>query len=208
MKKRLSTGLLFFAMITPFLSAASYGNALDLLLKSTSISKRRTAYLNIVKKPDAYSDQILLGLNNWQITSVQGAKVLDRLIYLASVLKRNEFVKPLANLASDPEYQVHQCIYWCPANFALAVYSISRPWVSPGQATNWNIPYIPDNGLLRGLSLSRSSPGIQFARSEDQGSLSKAETLSEAELIQQASPSNMNLTTRWIAAADKRRWKK
>jgi len=202
MKNRVLTSLLFLAIIAPVLGAASSENMLDVFLSSASLADRRAAYLDILKNPNAYSDQILLYLENWQKTSDQDAEVLDRVIYLASAIKKNEFVGPLVNIASDPEYQEHKCIYWCPAIFALAVYSISRPWISPGQSTNWNIPHIPDmDSLLRGLSLSRSSPGIMFAQSEDQEALSKAETMSEDELIHQAAPSNKNMETRWIAVS-------
>jgi len=181
-------------------ASASSPNALDVLLKSTSISERRDAYMDILKDPGAYSDRILLGLDIWQKTRDQGIEVLNKLIYLAAVLKRDEFIEPLINIASDPKYMEPECIYGCPAILALAVLSISKRWTPPDRVANRENTYLHDLDLvLGGVSLSRSRPGITFARSEDQELLSKTETLSEEELIKRAAPFNKEYKTRWLA---------
>ena len=65
--------------------------ALDMLLKSPEVSERRAAYLEILKKPDEYTEQILRGIDSWQKTKELGEGVLDKFIYLAAVLKRDAF---------------------------------------------------------------------------------------------------------------------
>jgi hypothetical protein len=177
----------------PGIGSPVSANSLYVLLKSTSIDDRRTAYLDILKDPDAYSDQILLGIDIWEKTRTQGIAALNKLIYLAAFLKKDEFIEPLKSIASDPAYTEHECIYDCPANFALAVFITSKRWTPPVQM---DLDLMSDNGL----SLSKTHPGIQFARSEDQELLRKTETLSEEDLILQAAPFNRDSMTRWLVA--------
>jgi len=203
MRKSLLISLFGCLVFIPSQNSAFSTNSLDILLKSTSISERRTAYLDILKDPDAYVDQILLGIDIWQKTRDQGIEVLNRLIYLAAVLKKDEFIEPLINIANDPEYTEHECIYDCPAIFALAVFTTSMHWTPPVQTVDLEIPYLQylDSLMsMRRTSLRRTRPGITFSRSEDQELLSKTETLSEEELIQQAAPFNKDHMTRWLAA--------
>jgi hypothetical protein len=198
----------FLCLIFPSgFARESSSNALDVILNSTSVSERRTAYLNILENPSLYADQVLLRLEDWlkayrqNINDPDKIVSLNRLIYLAAALKGNKFVGPLVKIATDSEYKEQQCIYCCPAIFALAVYSITKPWESPGQRTNWNIPDIPDvNSMLKDFALLPSSGHLEFPDPKGQQLLRRTETMSEEELIKQASPFDMDYTARWLAA--------
>jgi len=201
MKKCLILSL-FCCLAVPNLAiAAPIGNALDVLLNSPSIPERRVAYLEIIKNPDAYSDQIFLGLVNWNKTSYQNINAFNKLVYLAALLKRSEFIEPLKNLGNDPEYRLRECIYSCPPGFALTAFVISKRWAPPDNAANHKNTYLEDLDFYKDkISLTKSHPRIVFALSEDQQLLSKTESLCEEELIKQAAPTNTDYKTRWLAA--------
>jgi hypothetical protein len=177
------------------------GDALDVLLSSTSVSERRSAFMDILKNPGPSIDRILLGIDIWQKTKEQGIEALNKLIYLGAIVKKDEFLEPLLNMAMDPEYSGYECIYTCPAIFALAVYVVSKKWTPPEASFLMKDQYLRDiDSLVRQVSLIRKHSGIYFGRPEDQELLAKMEEMSEEQLIKQASPYNQDKNTRWLAA--------
>jgi hypothetical protein len=189
--------ILLCCLMFPFaLASSSSPNALDVLLNSTSISERKAAFLDIAKNSVAHAARILDGLVHWKETKDQRFAALNKLIYLAAVLKRDEFINPLLNIADNPEYTKYQCIYNCPVILALEVFAVSNRWAPTDQI----IAKLPQLQFYGQISLLWRHSGIQFARPEDQELLSKTETLSEEELIRKAGPFNSDYKTRWLAA--------
>jgi hypothetical protein len=191
-KKNLLGALLFFVVAIPNYGV-TFSGALDILLCSSSVEERRAAYLEVLRDPDHYTEQIVKGIADWRSTEKYGIQALDKLIYLSAVLKRDDFYAPIKALSLDSEYTDHECIYDCAANFALAVFGIS----------NMSKPLSGKDTNLREYyerSLKRTRSGILFARPEDQELLNKTETLTEDDLIRQAAPFNGDYTERWLAA--------
>jgi hypothetical protein len=187
----------FFCLIFPLgFVRTSSPNALDVFLNSTSISERKAAFLDIAKNSDAYTARILGCLVQWKEIKDKDFTTLNKLIYLAAVLKRDDFIEPLLNIAGNPEYTKYGCIYNCPVILALEVFAVSNRWTPTDQI----IAKLPQLKFYGQISLLRRLSGIQFARPEDQELLSKTETLSEEELIRQAAPFNSDYKTRWLAA--------
>lgn len=198
LRKSLCLGLLFSPIMTGFLALRPSKDALVILLWSSSLSERRSAYQEVFKNPNAYVDEIMQSLMQWQ--KIKDIRALDDLIYLAALLKRDEFVDPLIGIATDTKYRRQECIYDCPPELALAIYTISKPWASPHKLENHSIPETLDlSPYLKRASLSKGSPPIQFADAANQELLSKMEGLSEEALIERADPANEDSLTRWLA---------
>ncbi|MGB8960036.1 MAG: hypothetical protein WCC00_13585 [Candidatus Aminicenantales bacterium] len=191
MKKNLLGALLFFIVAIPNYGV-SFSGALDVLLCSSSVEERRAAYLEVLKDPDHYTDQIVKGIADWESTEKQGIWALNKLIYLAALLKKDDYYAPIKALSLDSEYTKYECIYDCAVNFALGVFGISKI----SKPLLWT-----DTDLREyyARSLKRTRSGIQFARPEDQELLNKMETLTEENLILQAAPFNNDELKRWMA---------
>jgi len=191
MKKNFLCALLLLIVAIPNYGV-TFSDALDRLLRASRVEERRTAFLEVLENPDKYADQIVKGIADWQTTEKYSVEALDKLIYLAALLKRDESYAPIKALSLDSEYTEHECIYDCPINFALAVFDISK----------LSKPLLWTDTDLREYyerSLKRTRSGILFARTEDQELLNKTETLNEDDLILQAGPFNGDYKERWLA---------
>lgn len=191
MKKNLLAALLFFIVSIPDYGA-SFSGALNVLLCSSSVEERRAAYLEVLKDPDQYANQIVKGIDDWQSTNKYGIWALDKLIYLAALLKKDDYYAPIKSLSLESEYTKYECIYDCAVDFALAVFGISK-LQKPLLWTGTDLREYYER------SLNRIPSRLEFARPEDRKSLDEMEALKEEDLILRAAPFNGDGMKRWLA---------
>ncbi len=181
-------------------------NSLEVFLWSPKISERKAAYLDIIAAKGKYIEEIKEGLETFEKTKDRRFDALNRLIYLATIIRDETLISPLVMLLEDYDYLWEQCLYRCPIVFALEIYAAFMNW-SPSAEwmanLSWNDMVI-DLGLgiqtiegWKNKPLEKRPVQIHFGDPEAQKKIREMELLSEEELIQKAGPENDDITERW-----------
>jgi hypothetical protein len=196
-----------FLILFISLNATLPSNSLDKFLNSNNISDRKAAYLEILKNKEAYIDQIQQGLEAFQGSKNQRFDILNRLLYLAAIIRSEKFIDPLWKMINDFHYLGDECIYCCPIVLSLTLYGVYANWSPPAELANSRSSMLSDlNSWIRSGRQNKNTPlfrghsGIQFASPEKQEWLAKIELLSEEELIKMTSPENSDRDQRYFAS--------
>jgi hypothetical protein len=188
------------------LNIAIASNALDVFLSSEKNPEERRAFSEIVKNQKQYSAQVQQKLEAFQKTRDPRINVLNKLLYLAAIIKSDKFVQPLVKMLEDEQYLMDECIYDCPIVFTLTVFAISTNWSPPAsmsksQEQNTKVyDLLPRIRYIRNLPLRREEAGDYIKGPGIDVLLEKAHRLSKKELIKQAGPENTDLDSRYAAA--------
>jgi hypothetical protein len=188
------------------LNIAIASNALEVFLDSTNNPEERRSFFEIVKNQKEYSAQIQNKLEAFQKTRDSRISVLNKLLYLAAIIKSDKFIQPLVKMLEDEQYLVDECIYDCPIVFTLTVFAISTNWSPPASMNKSEKQNTKVYDLLSKIRWIRNWPlPRDKARDHTKGagiddSLEKAHHLSENELIKQAGPENTDDDSRYAAA--------
>lgn len=113
------------------LNIAIASDALEVFLSSENSQEERRIFFEIVKNQKRYSAQVKQKLETFQKTRDPKINVLNKLLYLAAIIKSDKFVEPLVKMLEDKQYLMDECIYDCPIVFTLTVFAISTNWSPP-----------------------------------------------------------------------------
>jgi hypothetical protein len=181
-------------------------NILDVFLSSDNINVERKAYLEVLKNKKSYSVQIQHKLEAFQKTKDPRINVLNKLLYLAAIIKSEKFVEPLVKMLEDKQYLTNECIYDCPIVFTLTVFAISKNWFPPASMANSQNTKVSDllslTRWIGNLPLRRGYAGDDIQGPGMDDLLKRAHTLTETELIKQAGPENTDYDSRYAAACE------
>jgi hypothetical protein len=197
--------VLFALFLSGDLNITMASNALDVFLNSENISEQRRAYLEIQKNKNNYSAQVQHKLEAFQKTKDPRINVLNKLLYLAAIIKSEKFVEPLVKMLEDKQYLTNECIYDCPIVFTLTVFAISTNWSPPVSMDSQNTKVSDLLSRIRwiiNLPLQRGYAGDEIKGPGIDDLLRKAHTLSEKELIKQAGPESRDYDSRYAAACE------
>lgn len=82
------------------LNISMSSDALDVFLNPKNMSEQRKAFLEILKSEKNYSAQVQRKLEAFQKTKDSKINVLNRLLYLAAIIKSDKFVEPSKTLGT------------------------------------------------------------------------------------------------------------
>ena len=209
MTKPILSALLTIFMLFINLNASLPSDSLDKFLNSAERSERKAAYLDILQNKEAYIDQIQKELETFQRTKDRRFKILNRLLYLAAIIKSEKFIDPLWKMFKDFDYLLYTCIYCCPIDLTLTLYATYTTWSPPNEIfdTKNAITYHLQEAIRREkgskdipLIREHSYPQYWSPESQELILIRKMELLSVEELIKMAGPENPDGTQRSFAA--------
>jgi hypothetical protein len=210
MKKCLPAIMLAYFALYANLNAAAPVNSLDLFLHSCDLPERRAAYLDILNYRGQYVDQIKQGLETLASTKEERIGVLNRLIYLAAIIRSDNFIQPLVSIFRNYYELGGSCNVCCPIVFALTLYGAFENWSLPHElianVSTSGMAYDVRDGVYK-LEGMRSKPFTieplswePFADPEVQKWFESIQEFSVDELIRIAGPANLNANERHIAS--------
>jgi len=112
---------------TSSVAEAKEEKILNDFLFSKEIKEQEKAYWYILRNREKFSDKIFQELVKYQ----NRTDIPDKLIYLATILREERFIKPLVSLIENREYSDRQCIYYCPIVFSLTIYACFSEYSLP-----------------------------------------------------------------------------
>jgi hypothetical protein len=185
------------AQSTTTVSRDEYG----VLLHSRSLAEQREALHAIVADPQKYVSRIQHDLRDYPHLLSTNPRAAERVVYLSALLRDPSFppilVKSLGN-----ELVLDDCIYACPAVFAIAIQSHFGGWKLPASLDSnldtvhdlkTAIAYMPRISLKVGrIEDATQGPWLELHRKDIKGK-------TEEELIRLAGPTTQSLDTRILA---------
>jgi len=208
MTKPILSALLTIFMLFINLNASLPSDSLDKFLNSAERSERKAAYLDILQNKEAYIDQIQKELETFQRTKDRRFNILNRLLYLAAIIRSEKFIDPLWKMFNDFDYLFSTCIYCCPIDLTLTLYATYTTWSPPNEIFDTrNGMTVHLKEAIRREKGSKDVPLIrehyypQYLSPESQELIliRKMELLSVEELIKMAGPENPDGTQRSFA---------
>lgn len=195
--------ILLLSVVAAFADGpATAKDSYDALLHSQSVADQREALRVILADPEKYVPQIQRDLREYPHLLNTNPAAAERVVYLSALVRDPSFppilVKSLGN-----ERVLEDCIYACPAVFALTIEACFAGWKLP---KNLDPQLTTVSDLKAGIAnMSRislkvgsmedqvSGPEVEKHRKEVQGK-------TEEELIRLAGPTTRSPETRTFAA--------
>jgi hypothetical protein len=203
MTKPILSALLAIFILFINLNASLPSDPLDKFLNSAERSERKAAYLDILQNKEAYIDQIQKELETFQRTKDRRFNILNRLLYLAAIIRSEKFIDPLWKMFNDFDYLWHTCIYCCPIDLTLTLYATYTTWSPPNEIfdTRNDMTVQLQEAIRRekgskDIPLIREHSNYPYGSPEHRELMGKMELLSVEDLIKMAGPENPDLTQR------------
>lgn len=174
----------------------------SVLLHSRSLADQRNALQVIMTDPQKYVPRIQQDLREYPRLLKTNRVAAERIVYLSSLLRDPSF-PPILVKSLENERVVEDCIYACPAVFALTIHACFAGWKVPVSLDSRlttvhdlgeGIAYMSRISLKVGsLEDKVSGPSVEEHRKEVEGK-------TEEQLIRLAGPMTRSPETRMFAA--------
>jgi hypothetical protein len=183
-------------------SASTQIDSYDVLLHSKSLTDQRAALTVILHDPQQYVPRIQQSLRDYPQLLKTDPRAASRVVYVSALIRDPSFPPILVKSLGFPDV-LDDCIYACPAVFALTIQACFASWNPPpnldSQLTTVydlraEIQRVPRISLRVGsIADVMQGPLLEEHRKELEGK-------TEEQLIQIAGPMTPSIETRVLAA--------
>ncbi len=192
--------IIFLSLLTSVAFGGDNEKAtLNRFLYSKNTDERQQAFNIITSNRDKYRTAVLAEL---QSSTRNPNNTPDALLYLAALIKDQQYIRPLVKLINNDNYSAGHCIYSCPIVFSLAVFSSFTGYSVSGLNDKLNAvhDYKSECEWIKSVSIEpehaskyASGPGIDSL-------LEEFEALPIVEVMKLAGPENTDGHKRMAAA--------
>lgn len=178
MKQTLSIRFIVLAILGYASAGPIQADDYDVLLRSPSLAAQRTALTAILRRPQDYIPRVQQSLRDYPKLLQADWTAANRAVHLAALLRDPSFPEILVRTLGD-DAVLSECIYPCPAVFALTIHACFAGWTLPSTLDakldtvsdlQNAVRRVPRMKLeIRPLDTVTQGPGVERYRKEIEG---------------------------------------